>query len=286
MREYFGDEPIAKEIFENKSREVMVPRINNDDIHNNQNIIPNLNNNHSNINLNNNNVSNSNSNILNHNDIQLNILAQNNNNCLIILFSPNKTCCFIFLFLCIIVSGLGTILIGFKNCSLYNFILGIIQFSGYYLFLKGINLRKIHYIFDVKINSFLSIYLILLSILFYLSSIYSGIFHNFLFFNPIRTKITKNKEKGICIIYLNLITGGLGTILFGFLIKNEDCFNRIKIWVVGLVQICGFFILILAFSLIGTINKIMLIILFLIGAIGYLTSIIIGQRCYKKISSL
>ena len=35
--------------------------------------------------------------------------------------------------------------------------------------------------------------------------------------------MTENKEKGICILLLNLITGGLGTILYGVLIKNMDC---------------------------------------------------------------
>ena len=258
----------------------MVPRIINDNIHNNQNIMQNLNNQ----NHNNNNISNQN--ILNHNDIQLNILAQNNNNFFIILYSPNKTVCIIFLILNIFICGFGTILIGLKNCSLYIFILGIIQFSGYFLFFQGFNIKKMHIMFNTKINSCLSIYIIILALLLFLSSIYCGIFHNFLFFNPIRTKITKNKEKGICIIYLNLITGGLGTILYGFLAKNQDCFSRFKILIIGVVQIWGFIILLFAFSLIGAINHIMLTIFFFIGGIGYLSSIIIGKKCYNKISSL
>ena len=137
-------------------------------------------------------------------------------------------------------------------------------FRKLFLFLEGLSIRKYHYIYYVRINSFLFAYLIILSILFYLSSIYVGIFHNFVFYNPSKTTMTENKEKGICILLLNLITGGLGTILYGVLIKNMDCFNRLKVWLIGIVQICGFAIFILAFTFIGTINKMMLNIFFLL----------------------
>ena len=271
----------------------MAPRLNNirieDNSQNNQNIFNHLNNgsiNQNNRSINNiNNNNNHHSNILNHNDIHLDIIAQNSNNCFIILFNPNKIICIILLLLNILVSGLGTVIIGFKNCSLYDFILGFIQFFGCYsLLIKGIELKKTQNVFNVKINSFLSFYLIILALLFFINSIYVGIFHNFIFFNPRITKITENREKGICILLLNFVTGGLGTLLYGFLSKNEDCFNRIKTWVVGIVQISGFIIFLFVFSLIGKINKIILIILFFIGGIGYLTSICIGFKCYKKIS--
>jgi len=261
----------------------MVPRINNVNLNNRVNNNQRQNNhnarnaNHLNIN---------NNNILPYNQIMLNILSENSNNKLIIIFSPNKCICFIILILNIIISGLGTLMLSIRNCSLYDFALGFIQFFGsYFLLLEGLSIRKYRYIYYVKINSFLFVYLIILSILFYLSSIYVGIFHNFVYYSPRRTTMTRNKEKGICIILLNLLTGGLGTILYGILIKNMDCFNRIKVWVVGIVQICGFAIFILAFSFIGTINKIMLIIFFFIGIMGYITSICIGMRCYGKISN-
>ena len=272
----------------------MVPRPNiipnNENNQSNQNIYHNINNvNNNNINPNNiNNLNNNhNSNILYHTNIYLNIIAENSNNYFIILFYPNKIFCIILLLLNILISGLGTIIIGFKNCSLYDFILGIIQFFGCYLFLsKGLSLVKTHIIFNIKVNSFLGLYLFIIALLFYLSSIYVGIFHNFIFFNPRISKLNENKEKGIFILFLNFITGGLGTILYGFLLKNEDCFNRIKIWIIGLVQISGFIIFIFAFSLINIINKIILVILFFIGSIGYITSICIGIKCYKKISKL
>ena len=272
----------------------MAPRINNiqieDNSQNNQNIFNNLNNgsinqnNRSNNNINNNN-NHHHSNILYNTDINLNIIAENTNKIFIFLYNPNKITCIILLLLNILVAGLGTFIISCKNCSLYDFLLGFIQFfCCYSLLLKGIEIKETHNLFNVKINLFLSIYLIVLAILFYMSSIYVGIFHNFIFFNPRITKITENREKGICIIFLNLVTGGLGTLLYGFLSKNEDCFNRIKIWGVGIVQICGFIMFIFAFSLIGKVNRIILIILFFIGGIGYLTSICIGIKCYKKIS--
>ena len=254
----------------------MVPRLNNINSLDN-----NINQNSNDMNSNQNtrnviNANNSNSNILNHNNIQLNILSDNTNNFFIILFNPNKAICFIILFLNIIVSGLGTILIAFKNCSLYDFLLGILQFFGcYYCFFKGIESKKYYNILYFRTNSLLSIYFIIIAILMYLSSIYAGIFHNFIFFNQRRIKINENKEKGICILFFNLLTGGVGTLLYGFLMQNIDFFYRIRIWFTGIVQIGGFIILILAFSLIGKINKTILIILFIVGIMGYITSICI-----------
>jgi hypothetical protein len=210
---------------------------------------------------NDNNLNINNNNILSYNQILLNNLAERTSNKLIVIYNPNKYICFIILLLNIVIPGLGTLMISIRNCSLYDFSLGCIQFLGsYFFFLEGLSIRKYHYIYFVRINSFLFAYLIILSILFYLSSIYVGIFHNFVFYNPRKTTMTENKEKGICILLLNLITGGLGTTVI--LIKNMDCFNRLKVWLIGIVQICGFAIFILAFTFIGTINKMMLIIFF------------------------
>ena len=286
-REYFGDDPIAVEIFQNRSREEMVPRINNINLANNNNNNQNHNHNQNNHNARNlNNMNSNNNNILAYNQVQLNILSENTTNKLIAIYNPNKCICFIILILNIMISGLGTLMLSIRNCSLYDFALGLIQFFGsYFFFLEGLSIRKIHYIYYIRINSFLFLYLICLSILFYLSSIYVGIFHNFVYYNPRRTTMTENKEKGICIILLNLFTGGIGTILYGVLIKNMDCFNRAKVWMIGLVQICGFAIFILAFTTIGTINKMILTIFFFIGVMGYITSICIGMKCYQKISN-
>ena len=201
------------------------------------------------------------------------------------IFNPNKCFCFAILILNILVSGLGTFIIGFKNCSFYDFILGIIQFFiCYFPIINGIRLKKKIQFIGYRMNSFMFIYLIIIGVLFYLSSIYTGIFHNFIFFNPRTTGITGNKQKGSGVLLLNLITGGLGTIVYGFIINNIECFNRIKIWLIGIIQIFGFVILITAFSLIGYIDKILLIVLFFIGGMGYLTSICIGMRCYKTLS--
>ena len=261
----------------------MVPRINNNNLNNN---INNNQNRSNHIVRNANNLNNNNNNILSYNQIMLNNLSERTNNKLIVMFNPNKCICFIILLLNIIISGLGTLMISIRNCSLYDFFLGFIQFLGsYFFFIAGLSIRKYRYIYHIRINPFLCAYLIILSIIFYLSSIYVGIFHNFVFYNPRRTTITENKEKGICILLLNLITGGLGTILYGVLIRHMDCFNRSKFLLIGLVQITGFAIFIIAFTCIGTINKAILFIFFFIGIMGYITSICFGMKCYQKISN-
>ena len=272
----------------------MVPRINNynnnDNNQSNHIINPNMSRHNRIINdinyINNiNNSNNDNSNTLSQTQIQLNMMAERTNNIFIVLFISNKCVTLILLLSNIVICGLGTILIGIINCRLYDFLLGIIQCLGFFIFsLKAIDFKKNYYLYKLKMNYFFYIYLMFLSIAFYISSIYTGIFHNFIFFNPKRTKITENKEKGVCIIILNLITGGLGTLLYGFLVNKEDCFNRLKIWIVGIVQISSFSILIFSFSSLGKLNKMILIVFFFIGAMGYLTSILIGIRCYKKIS--
>ena len=261
----------------------MVPRINNLNI---PNINPNQNMN--NINLNpNRNIQNMNRNNLSQNELRLYQLSENTNKCFIVLFNPNKAVCFTLFLLNIIICGTGTLLLGFKNGSLYEVLLGIIQFFGFYsFFFKGIDTKRTNNIFKINVNKFISYYLISVSVLLYLSAIYTGIFHNFIFFNVRITKMNANKRKGICIILLNLITGGLGTLLYGFLMKDIDCFKRLKIWLVGIVQICWFIIFLFAFSLIGNINKIILVILFFIGGLGYITSICIGIKCYKLITFL
>ena len=256
--------------------------------HNNPNamIIDNINNNINNDNNNNNIINNNiNNNILPNNQNSLNELSEKTSNKLMIIFRPNKAICFIIFLLNIIISGSGTFMIFFKNCSLYDFALGLIQsFGSYFLLLEGLSMKKYHYIYDIKINSFLSLYLVILSAIFYLSSIYVGIFHNFVYYNTRKTTMTESKEKGICIIVLNLLTGGLGTVLYGVLKKDLNYFGIIKIWIAGIIQIIGFVIFILAFTFI-TINKIILIIFFCIGILGYITSILIGIKCYKNISN-
>ena len=260
----------------------MIPRQNNFNFPINNQINPISNN----INQNqlNRNINNSNNNRLNQNE-RIILLSENSNKFFIVSFYPNKTVCFTLLLLNIIICGTGTLLLGFKNSSFYEVLLGIIQFFGCFtFFIKGIDTEKTHYLFDIKVNKFSFYYLICTSLLFYLSSIYIGIFHNFIFFNVRITKMNENKKKGICIILLNLITGGLGTLLYGFLMKNIDCLYRLKVWFFGIVQVCGFIILVLGFSLIGNINKIIDIILILVGFMGYITSIAIGIKFYKKIS--
>ena len=101
----------------------MVPRINNMNLNNNNNqsqnnhIVRNANN----LNINNNNI-------LSYNQILLNNLAERTSNKLIVIYNPNKYICFIILLLNIVIPGLGTLMISIRNCSLYDFSLGCIQF--------------------------------------------------------------------------------------------------------------------------------------------------------------
>ena len=108
--EYFGDDVTLIQIFENKMREHR-RNLNNNQILNIR-------------------ISQSNRSMNNHygyinrpseRDVQLNALSQNTDNTFIILFHPNKFICFVILLANLLISGLGTLILGVKNLNLYDF---------------------------------------------------------------------------------------------------------------------------------------------------------------------
>ena len=216
-------------------------------------------------------------------DIQLRTLSQNTEKFFIVLFHPNKFICIATLIVNVLISGLGTLILGVKNLNLYDFFLSIMQFCFCYPFVsKAFEIKKKKMFDKFEVNSFLWIYLLCIAFIFYLSSIYVGIFHNFVFFNP---RKIKNKEKGICIIILNFIIGGMGTALYGIIADGIGLCERIKIWIIGISQICGFSILILSISIFNFVKLGIFIVLFVVGLFAYCSSIYTSFKLYKNIAS-
>ena len=274
--EYFGNNTELIQIYEKKIREHQ-RRLNEN------NAIINVRISQSNRNINQSNNMNSRYNRPNERDIQLQNLSFNNDNKFIIFFHPNKFICIVILFANILISGFGTLIIGVKNLDLYDFFLSIMQFCFcYHSISKALKIKKNKKINDIDINSFLWIYLLGIASIFYLSSIYTGIFHNFVFFNP---RIFKNKEKGMCIIILNCMIGGIGTIFYGIIVSGISFCRRIKIWIIGISQVFGFMIFIFSICIFSSMNIGFFILLFFIGLFAYLSSIVIGFKFYKNLST-
>lgn len=271
--EYFGDDAVLIQIYENKMREHR-RNLNNNEIINFRISQSNRSMNHSNIGY---------INRQSERDIQLNALSQNTDNTFIILFHPNKFICFAILLCNLLISGLGTLILGVKNMNLYDFFLSIMQFCFCYPFLsRALDIKKKKYLNDFKVNSFLWIFLICIASIFYLSSIYIGIFHNFIYFNP---RKIKNKEKGITIIILNILMGGIGTIFYGIIAEGINCCQRIRMWIVGITQIFAFMFLIITISIFKELKVGIFIIFIIIGSLFYLTSVFLGFRLYKRITT-
>ncbi len=218
-------------------------------------------------------------------DNRIRNLSENNNNIFIVLCYPNKFLCIVTLFVNVLISGLGTLILGVKYFNLYEFFLSLMQFGFCYPVLsQAIKIKQSGNINGIEVNNFLWIYSICIASLFYLSSIYIGIFHNFIFFNP---RTIKNKEMAICILILNLIIGGLGTIFYGILSNVLDCCHRIKMFVIGIVQFFGFLIFIFSISYFGNRDKIFATtFLFIVGFLMYISSIYTGVKCYKNMINI
>ena len=271
--EYFGDDAVLIQIYENKMREHR-RNLNNNEIINFRISQSNRSMNHSNIGY---------INRQSERDIQLNALSQNTDNTFIILFHPNKFICFAILLCNLLISGLGTLILGVKNMNLYDFFLSIMQFCFCYPFLsRALDIKKKKYFNDFKVNSFLWIFLICIASIFYLSSIYIGIFHNFIYFNP---RKIKNKEKGITIIILNILMGGIGTIFYGIIAEGINCCQRIRMWIVGITQIFSFMFFIITISIFKELKVGIFIIFIIIGSLFYITSVFLGFRLYKRITT-
>ena len=274
--EYFGDDVALIQIYENKMLEYRRTLNNNE--------ILNIRNSESNRNIHRSTISNlGHHNRPNERDILLQELAQNSNNTFIILFHPNKCLCFATLLVNVCISGLGTLILGVKNLNLFEFFLSLMQFCFCYPFItRAIEIKKKKQFKDIEVNSFLWIYLLCVAGVFYLSSIYIGIFHNFIYINP---RKIKNKEKEISFIILNILIGGIGTIFYGIVAEGIKCCERIKLWIIGFAQFFGFMLLISIISFSNNIKIGIFFIFLIIGIFSYASSIILGIRYCLKMHS-
>ena len=274
--EYFGNDVALIQIYENKMLEYQRTLNNNE--------ILNIRISQSNRNI----YRNNNSNVLyfnrpNERDIQLQELSQNNDNTFIILFHPNKFICIATLLVNILISGLGTLILAVKNLNLFEFFLSLMQFCFCYpLITRALEIKKHKLFKDAEVGPFLWIYFFCLAGVFYLSSIYIGIFHNFVFFNP---RKIKNKEKGISIIILNILIGGVGTIFYGIIAEGIKCCERIKMWIVGFAQFFGFLLLISILSFSNSFKIDFFFLFIIIGSLSYISAIYLGIKLHIRIYS-
>jgi hypothetical protein len=181
----------------------------------------------------------------------------------IIKFHPNKIICSIVFILNIIPGGLGTMLLGINRKSVKYIIAGIFQFIFIIAFIiLGLLTLMRKYLFTIKYNKLLPISLIIVSLYFYLISIYIGIINNFVFINSKRFRKFHAKEVGIFILISNIIIPGFGTLMIQSIIPDK-CIIKMKRTINGLAQLGLFLILFLFFSGISKMNDNLLLFIFL-----------------------
>ena len=120
--------------------------------------------------------------------------------------------------------------------------------------------------------------------LIYLSLIYIAIFNNlYCHWNPRRIKKVEEKEKALISIYANILFGGVGTLLMAAQKKNT-----IRNILFGIFQCGGFLVFFLGLEFFEDDKQFSLtiIILFIIGGVSYIFSLIYGiffyLECNKK----
>ena len=287
-REYFENDPIANELFDNNNNNNNIN--DNNQIGNNNilNLIQNINsinrqiiyrqiiNSNSNRNYNLNVIiAGNNRNIIGpNNHINYNISSNRNNlrnnihnntnpetevlfGLFILAFQPTKAYCIVSFLLNIFFCGLGTILIGLNKKSIFYTLFGLIQcFCFFFFLLYGVSLNE-RKIFGNVPNRFFYIYFKIIYISFYISSIYIGIFRNFLFFNTRKINFNEKKEIGSIIFFLNILIGGIGTLLVAIIrfTEPQNLCNAIKNIIYGLIQLGGYILTLLGISLINEKNN-------------------------------
>lgn len=269
---------IRRNILLNNNNNIYPRRINNNYINNNQN--------YRSINFYNNIYINTNRNIIIENQNNQNINREIFYGYFILLYEPNKMFCIIALLLNIIFCGFGTFIIGANKKSKFYMLLGIIQCLCFYFFIiYDVSLEN-KTIFGRKPVQFFHHYFKLLASLFYISSIYISFFRNFIFCNPrLISNYNINKEKGIFIIFLNILIGGLGTIFSSLIIHIKEqvnkCYN-IKLFGYGILQLSGYILSLYGIELIPE-NKKIIGFLFLYGGLCYCLSIFTAIKIYKRL---
>ena len=181
----------------------------------------------------------------------------------IIKYHPNKLISCIVFILNIIPGGLGTMVLGISRKSIKYIIAGIIQFIFIIIFIVlGFLTLMRKYLFTIKYNKLLPISLIIVSIYFYLISIYIGIINNFVFINSKRFRKFHAKEVGIFIFLSNIIIPGFGTLMVQSIIPDR-CIIKMKRTINGLAQLALFIILYFYFCGLSKMNDNLLLFIFL-----------------------
>ena len=195
----------------------------------------------------------------------------------IIKFHPNKLISSIVFILNIIPGGLGTMLLGINRKSKKYIIAGIFQFIfiNAFIILGFLTLMRKN-LFTIKYNKLLPIGLIVVSLFFYLISIYIGIINNFVFINTKRCKKFHAKEFGIFILLSNIIIPGFGTLMIQTIIPDK-CIIKVKRTINGLAQLGLFVVLFLFYSEITNMKDNLLLFIFL-TVVDYLY--VIGTSIY------
>ena len=207
----------------------------------------------------------------------------------ILYFKPSKMQCVVTLLLNIFICGLGTILLGLNKKSTFYSLFGIIQcfsFSFLYIYSASIKNQKSKFLW-IEPNYYFHFYFKIIAGLLYLSSIYIGIFRNFLFFNPRIFNYKEKHERGIIIFFLNILIGGLGTIFIGILriVENGSFCHKFKYILYGIIQAMGYLLALFSICLFKSKIKIECIFLLFGGICCYAFSFYTSYKYYKKITS-
>ena len=315
-KEYFGNDPIVNNLFNNHHNTHRHLRrnninnnenINNNNINNNINVIRISNNHHINPMIqsqiyHHNYYYNNNDNpiIFRYVSTNRNILERSESNIsendticcslFFISFEPSKCFCLLIMFVNIFLCGLGTFLMGLGRKKTFYTLLGLMQcVCFFYLYSFEFSNEK-YKVFGKDKPKFISIYFRILIALFYATSIYFSFFRNFIYCNTNKINFSEKKEKGIFVFILNILICGLGTILIGIisLYKEERSFcQKFKTFLFGIIQLIGYVLLLLAITLIiekGS-SKIVVAILFIVGILSYIFSMYTSYKYYKEVIS-
>ena len=318
-KEYFGNDPIINNIFDNNNHHHNGNRhirrnnnnnnenINNNNINSNINVIRISNNHHINpmiqsqiYNHNNNYYYNNNPIIIRYVSTNRNILERSESNIsendticcnlFFISFEPSKCFCLLIMFINIFLCGLGTFLMGLGRKKTFYTLLGLMQcVSFFYLYSFEFSNEK-RKIFGKEKPIFFSIYFRILISLFYATSLYFSFFRNFVFCNISKINFNEKKEKGIFVFILNILICGIGTILIGIisLYKEERSLcQKVRTLLFGIIQLTGYVCLLLAITSVlqEDSSKVVVAILFIIGILSYVFSMYTSYKYYKEVIS-
>ena len=172
--------------------------------------------------------------------------------------------------------GLSSISIGVDyDRNPFFILLGVFQFIGFYTF----------FVLLFIFSGFLHYYFIFAALLQFLNINYNTVCQ-FCMFNPDRFERVEEMEKSIIVIHLNIIFAGYGSLLYGLSNlctkkKYSNCWNTYKYILYGIIQNCGFSLLLV---FINNYKDNKYLVLYIIeGLLCYCFSIYSGFKLYCEI---